>query len=375
MNIGIDIRCLATPHKTGVGQYTQGLLQSLFALDKKNNYYLFYNSFKNVSEYIPNFLQDNVHIVASRFPNKILHSSMVLFQRPRINNIMKKEFDLFFSPNLHFTSFSSNTKHVLTIHDLSFELFPEFFSKKRLLWHKMVRPKQQCQNAHHIIVPSAHTKHDLIDYFDIDSEKISVVQPGMSVQDIDTSDKSQCIQKYNLPEKFILFLGTVEPRKNMLGAIQAFEQSSLRSKGYELIIAGPKGWKCKHIIRRACVAPGIRYVGFVTEEEKQTLYSLASVFVFPSLYEGFGFPVLESMAAGTPVITSHLSSLPEVVGPAAYLVNPYNISEIIQGMELLASDKEVRQTYIEKGLDQAKKFNWNNAAADFFSLLTDVAQK
>lgn len=182
-------------------------------------------------------------------------------------------------------------------------------------------------------------------------------------------------EKYNLPEKFVLFLGTIEPRKNIEAVIRAFDKASYEFPSYELLLAGGKGWNNKGIYEihnKLKNKDKIRFLGYVEHEEKPALYKLASLFVFPSIYEGFGLPPLEAMACGTPVITSNASSLPEVVGDAGLMVNPYNINELVEAMKVMLSDAELRQRFIEKGLARAQKFTWERCAEKTLELIQQI---
>lgn len=367
-----------SPHRTGVGEYTYELLNALFSFDRKNEYFLFYNSYTDVSQYIPKWQYDNVQYDATHWPNKIFNTSIKLFQKPFFDTIKdqkikrSKGFDYWFSSNLNFTALSPHVKHILTIHDLSFEFFPDCFSLKQRAWHQLVKPKEQCRRADIILTPSENTKRDVVEYYGVPEEKVRVIYPGLGRQF--TVHSSQFIggikEKYHLPEKFILFLGTIEPRKNIEGIIEAFKNASeLRTMNYELIIAGSLGWKYRHVMKLIERTPGVLYIGYIDESDKPALYQLADVFVYPSLYEGFGFPVLEAMAAGTSIITSNRASLVEVAGDAGFLVNPYNISEIAEGMELLTADEKLRRTFIERGKKQAEKFSWKKSAEEFLYVL------
>jgi glycosyltransferase involved in cell wall biosynthesis len=178
-------------------------------------------------------------------------------------------------------------------------------------------------------------------------------------------------KKYNLPHKFILYLGTLEPRKNVDNLVEAFSTSSiLNLESCNLVIAGAQGWKSKKLLEKIKKTPGIRYIEYIDAEDKPFLYSLASLFVYPSLYEGFGFPVLEAMASGVPVLTSNRSSLPEVVGSAAYLVNPINVFEIEKGIIMLLKDHELRKLLVESGTQKTCEFSWEETAKKFLSLLS-----
>lgn len=383
MNIGIDIRSLAGPVKTGVGEYTVELILNILQQDKKNNYYLFYNSFKGDVDVSPLLKAENVYCVKTSWPNKLLSGSLFLFKRPYLNKVISKnlkkevEIDLFYSPNMHFTALSPGLPHIITIHDLSFVFFKNFFSMKRRIWHRCVRVKKQCQKASLILTPSENTKNDVVKFFGVDENKVRVIQPGISTLFLkqDTISAQKIKIKYGLPEKFIFFLGTIEPRKNIDGVIDAFllwQKKNSYAQEYKLIIAGAEGWKCSKLLERINENQKIRYVGYISPEEKRVFYELASVFIYPSFYEGFGFPVLEAMSVGTPVITSSRSSLPEVVGNAAFMVNPHNMSEMAKGLQLLTSDYYLRNELIERGYKQSYKFSWATAAEQWCNAINEV---
>jgi glycosyltransferase involved in cell wall biosynthesis len=381
MNIGVDTRCLMNKERTGVAEYTFELINALFEIDKENQYLLFYNSSEDVAKNVELWKQENVHYVGTRWPNKVFNTAQVLLGWPKLDKLVegrgkgeggKRTIDIWFSPNLNFSSVSSKTKLILTIHDLSFEILPECFSAKRRLWHRVINPKKQCQRADLILVPSENTARDVEGIYGINSKKIRVVEPGLctNFKKLEINGNNVEIRnKYNLPEKFILFLGTVEPRKNILGIIEGFKNSELLAIGYELVIAGAQGWKSGPIMEKINNTPGVKYIGYVNEEEKRALYELADLFVYPSLYEGFGFPVLEAMASGTPVIASNRSSLPEVVGDAAVMVNPYNTAELSRAMEQVLKDNAWRDILIKRGKERVNVFGWQRTAREFLNLL------
>ncbi len=371
LNIAVDVRPLMDPIRTGVGEYTFEFLDALFKMDKENKYYLFYNSSSDVSKNIPDWKQDNVEIVSFKYPNKLFNFILQFFKLPKVDKMIGKKIDYFFSPNLGFISLSKNVKQILTIHDLSFEYFADCFCLKRKLWHKIISPKKQCRSAKMILTPSKNTKNDIVESYKIDKNKINVLYPGLSSLFLKDNEEEKDLikQKYNLPDKFIFFLGTIEPRKNVAGLIKAFEKSGLKNQNYELVIAGSDGWKNKEIKEMIENTPNVRYIGYVEAVDKPKIYSLAEIFAYPSLYEGFGFPVLEAMSAGTPVLTSNRSSLTEVVDDCAYLVNPNNITEIAQGLLELAQNKELASYFIEKGRQRAEEFRWQKTAENFLNLL------
>jgi glycosyltransferase involved in cell wall biosynthesis len=385
MNIAVDIRPLIQKQRTGVGEYTYQLLDALFRIDTENQYFLFYNSFKDVSDVLPVWKQKNVYIIATKWPNKILNALLLVgfvkldkliikkVRQTFTNHNAIKQLDIFFSPNIHFISLSKKIKHILTIHDLSFYLYKQTYSWKRRLWHRCLRPKKQCILADNIITPSKHTRQDLIDKWQISNKKIAVLYPGVSdvfVQKEYTKEQKEALRKkYNLPQTYLLFLGTLEPRKNVRSLIDAFQTGRFAGKGYTLVIAGAAGWKDANIHQAIINTQGVQYIGYVDVVDKPLLYQLARVFVYPSVYEGFGIPVLESFVSGTPVVTSNRSSLPEVSDDAAYLINPDNSYDIVLALQRLLSNKDLCGTLKEKGFQRAGVFSWEKSAEDFHNIL------
>jgi len=373
--------------RTGVGEYTAGLLNALFEIDKQNQFFLFYNSRKNVTQNIPQWRQENVHYVGTRWPNKLLNffvwlkiikiDRLLIYKyKIEIKKLRNKEIsqfpnfpisqlDVWLSPNLNFTHLSKHLKHIQTIHDLSFEFFPEFFTLKQRLWHWLLNPGRQCRDAKVILVPSESTRRDVTISYKVESYKVIKLRPGVSnLGHNDIGHKTE--------EKYILYLGTLEPRKNVESVILAYQQYSISSIQYSLVIAGGKGWKNKKLLQLINSTPGVKYLGYVNEAEKNALFKNASLFVFPSFYEGFGLPVLEAMASGVPVITSNRSSLPEVVDDAAYLVNPHNISEITDGIKLLLANDNLRQLMGERGKRRVESFNWKDSAEKLMSVINSL---
>lgn len=389
MNIGIDIRPLLEPKRSGVGEYTYNLLNAIFSISQDHNYFLFYNSFKKVDELLPTEWKNfpNVYFCGFRWPNKVFNFCLKFFKWPKLNKLIlkskirnqKSEVDAFFIPNLNFVALSHGVKKIITVHDLSFERYPGFFSLKRRLWHRFINPKKLIGSCDKIIAVSENTKRDLVDLYGIASEKIRVVYSGVtsdfgfSISDF-RIDKIK--KKYNLPEHFILFLGTLEPRKNIEGLIRAFEifkqKYELRNTNYELLIVGPCGWLYKKIFRRAKKSPfakDIKFINYINPREKSAFYKLADLFVYYSFYEGFGFPPLEAQAAGTPVIVSTVSSLSEVMGEAVLMVDPYNPAELAKVMVECLTDDDLRNNLIEKGKKQTAKFSWKKCAKETLQLL------
>ncbi|KKW42966.1 MAG: Glycosyl transferase group 1 [Candidatus Magasanikbacteria bacterium GW2011_GWA2_56_11] len=381
MRLSIDTRSLLPRARTGVGEYTFELLSALFSRDQKNDYFLFSNSYGQHAQPQP-WRQANVHYRAKRWPNRLLNASTALWRRPQLDRWIAadtaSEPDWFFAPALNFTAISPRTKYILTVHDLAFALFPDCFSRKMRLWHRFLAPRRQCARADIILTPSLNTKRDLVEKYGVGEDKVRVLYPGLGTEFLRAVPPSAGTaalvrKKYRLPESFILFLGTIEPRKNLLGLIEAYKllqtDSGFGARNPALVIAGAPGWKSREVYRLLSQTPGVLYVGYVSPADKPALYSLAELFVYPSLYEGFGFPVLEAMAAGVPVITSHRSSLSEVSADAAYLINPYDIADIARAMKLMLTDNTARDWHRRRGRAQAEKFTWDRAARQFMEII------
>ncbi len=386
MNIGIDISALVAHERTGVGEYAFQLLDALFDIDKKNQYFLFCNSWKRDSKKL--WEQKNVHFLQTHYPNKIFHTLLFFFRWPKVDALIVREYkkkyginighlNIFFSPNLSFFSVSKTCKHIQMIHDLSFELFPEFFSKKMRVWHKFLLPKKQCKEATAIFVPSENTKRDVHDMYSISEEKIHVMSPGVSSYFLQARTQNrygkeqEVKKKYDLPQKFILFLGTLEPRKNIRGLLSAYAQSRA-SKEYALVLAGPKGWKYKKIVKSIATTLNVKYIGYVEEVDKPFLYGLSRMFLYPSFYEGFGIPVLEALYSGIPVITSNRSSLPEISSGSAVLVDPHNPAEIQQALDRIIFSESVCSSLKDLGTHQAKNFDSKKLAEKFLHFVRGI---
>ena len=382
MTIGVDLRILARDAGTGVEEYAKKLLSFLIPLDKNIRYKLFYNARKKQPLNYEWARAVNVNVLESKIPNKFLE----IFSRfgfPKIDKLLGG-CDVFFQPHFLPAALSDSVERVISFHDLSFERYPEFFSRRQKLWHKIINPCEQAEQADKIIAISESTKNDLVGLYDIASDKIRVIYSGVSFpKNITEIEKKSCAAKYNLPENFILFLGTLEPRKNVLGVVRAFEvlKNSLilplpvrgntaadgERQDLKLVIAGGRGWLYKELFNYVGASrykDDIIFLGRVLDEEKEILYSLAKVFVFPSFFEGFGFPPLEAMACGTPVVTSNVSSLPEVAGDSVLMVNPYRIDEIANNMKAFLNDSNFKNMMTEKGRERARQFSWQKCAEE-----------
>ncbi|MFH1461024.1 MAG: glycosyltransferase family 1 protein [Patescibacteria group bacterium] len=389
MKIGIDIRVLARGTRTGVEEYTINLLTHLLPLESKINYSLFYNAYRKTKLNYDWLNLPNVQLKDFRIPNRVFFALARYFNQPRIDKLLEGT-DVYFNPHFFVAPLTSQCKKVITFHDLSFEHYPEFFSWRKRLWQKfLMNTRREAAQADKIIAVSQSTKDDLINLYGIKSEKIKVIYSGVGeefkpmlrpclenasfAKDANfkgTASRVGIKEKYNLPEKFILYFGTIEPRKNIIGLIKSFE--ILKDKDCKLVIAGTKGWLYQGIFKIARESKrkkDIIFTGFVEPEDKPELYHLAQVFVYPSFFEGFGFPPLEAMACGLPAIVAVNSSLPEIVGQAGIMIDPTNIDELAWAMEIVLTDNDLRRRLIKKGLKQAQKFSWQKCAQKTLKIL------
>lgn len=378
MRIGIDIRSLSEGKLTGVEVYTTKLLQSLFEIDKKNEYILFYNSRKPAPKVIKAFVAPNIRLKAFSYPNKLLNFSFKFLKRPKIDELVGG-LDVLFSPNILFFAVSEKCKTVVTFHDLSFEAHKEFFTRWQRLWHFLVNPRHYARKADAVIAVSESTKRDLVGIYNLPEEKVFAIHSGVDMNnfdDVDNGDIEKAKEKYGIDSEYLLYFGTIEPRKNVETIIEAFDIfKSKTGAQHKLVIAGVKGWLYGRVFRKAERSKfknDIIFTGFVSDEDKDPLFKGACLFVYPSFYEGFGFPPLEAMSMKVPVVTSNVSSLPEVVGNAAIMVDPYNVQDVVDAIGRGIMDEDLRKQLIKRGLERIDRFTWERAARETLNVLEEA---
>jgi glycosyltransferase involved in cell wall biosynthesis len=381
MIVGIDIRVLARGSRTGIEEYTINLLSRLVVLYPQIKFKLFYNAWSRAVLNYPWLVLPNVELREFSFSNRFLFDPAAKFlSLPKIDKLLGGA-DIFFAPHFLLAPVSAACQKIVTFHDLSFEYFPEFFPWRKRLWHHFLAPSRTARDgADKIITVSRSTKNDLVDLYSVLPAKIKTIYSGVGEEYIKMSNDfpaggpmSNVKEKYKLPEKFILYFGTLEPRKNVVGLIRAYEIWRQQYKGeHKLVIAGSRGWLFEDIltvVRESPLAKDIIFTGFIEPTDKVYLYNLASLFVFPSFFEGFGFPPLEAMACGVPTITSNTSCFPEIVGDAVLMVDPYNYDEIAWAMSEVLNDENLKNDLIAAGLEQVKKFSWDKCAKETMGFL------
>ena len=384
MKIGIDVRCLTNGRLSGVEEYTKSLIKALLALDRKNEYILFCNAYGKIyDDFSWATIYPNVTLKRFRFPNKIFNFILWYWRRPFLDKLIGGV-DWLWMPNIMFTSVSRQTKLLLTIHDLSFLHFFNTFSWKRRFWHWLVNPRKIIERADEIVAVSRFTQKDIANNYNF-KKNIRAVSSGLNEKFrlINRNDIKMLSakEKYSLPYKFMLFLGTLEPRKNIVAIIRAFEYfrqwannlNDEESKKFKLVLAGRKGWLHEEIfsaMNNSVERENILFIDGVDEEDKEYVISLSSLFIYPSQYEGFGFPPLEAMKCEIPVIASNTSAMPEVLGEAPIFIDPDKPAEIFEAMRQIISSPSLKEKMKKEGKNQANQFSWETSAKEMLKIFS-----
>jgi glycosyltransferase involved in cell wall biosynthesis len=383
MHIGIDASRVTVAERTGTEHYTFELLAALAQIDRQNRYTLYCNQPPAALPPLgPNFSLR--HIPFPRLWTHVRLSAELALHPP----------DVLFVP-AHVLPLGvplrRRMRTVVTIHDMGYMRFPESHtpSQRREL---RLSTKWSARNAGRLIAISNTTRDDLVRYADAPPEKISVVHHGVSprfqpIEDPNLIASTQA--KYGITPPYFLYVGTIQPRKNLARLLEAFASAS-RDWGLgigsavpnpqspipdpQLVIAGKHGWLTSEIERQSTQlfgpdSPAVRFTGYIADADLPALLSGALAFVFPSLYEGFGMPLLEAMACGTPVLASATSALPEIAGDAALLIDPEDTAAIADGMARLASDAVLRDDLRARGLARAAQFTWERCATETLAVL------
>ena len=360
MRIGIDVSKIGD--KDGIGRYTFHLVKALMEIDAVNEYKLF-TLFHRPS------VDDPSAVLGELPPNVTFTSDKI----PSVHGV-----DLFHGTAYKVPSGSRN-KLVYTVHDLTFITHPEFHTLQNRIHCLMGTVSAVCQAAT-IIAVSNHTKHDIMTQLAVPENRIDVVYLAADEHFSPTQHDSreQVAAKYGIRSPYIFNLGTIEPRKNIERLVQAYAMlPAARKNACSLVIGGGAGWMNSDIYRYVQdndLGEYVKMIGHVDDEDLPALYTSCEVFVYPSMYEGFGLPVLEAMACGAPVITSRTSSLPEVAGDAAILVDPEDVQSIRDAMEGLLTNGGKRSKLREKGLKQSLNFLWRRTAKETLEVYDRTAK-
>jgi len=366
MRIGIDYTA-AVQQSAGIGRYTRELIRALSHVDDENVYTLFSaGRDQNEASWPDNYRRRSLPLTDRHLA--------ILWQRLRLPlpvELITGPIDIFHSPDFVLPPVA-RAKTALTVHDLSFMRYPEC-SSPPLLDYLMRHVPRSVARADLILADSQSTLRDLVELLHVEKERIQVVYPAIDdrFQPVPLANAQAVLDRYGIHRPYILGLGTLQPRKNYPRLIQAFAQlREERGIPHQLVIGGGWGWLGEDIddtITKLGLEEQVQLAGFIDDADLPALYSGAALFSFPSLYEGFGIPVLEAMACGTPVVTSNISSLPEAAGDAALMVDPLDVSDIAQAMWRALDDSDLRLDLIGRGMIQSKVFTWERSAKELLN--------
>lgn len=373
MRICLDTSA-AVRHRAGLGRYTQELMAALLDIDSENEYVAFYN---RPSEARVDPPLDRLPHLTTDLDNKPWRMSALLAHFTGISQErLFPGVDLFHATD-HLLPRLTRLKSVFTLHDLVFRFYPHTH-KPLNRWFLTLMMPRFLKAADAVIAVSESTKRDAVRTYGIDEAKITVIYEGVSDHFRRASPEAieAVRQKYSLPDQFILSLGTIEPRKNLTSLLEAYHALGNEVSPLGLVIVGKKGWLYSGFFDRMHelgLEHEVVFPGFVPDEDLPALYSAADLFVFPSLYEGFGLPVLEALACGTPVVASNASSLPEVAGEAALLVDPSSVEALVRAVRDVLSNRELREDLRARGPKQAARFNWQRTARETLAVYTSLS--
>lgn len=366
MKIGIDIR--ETVHeKAGKGYYAAHLVDEILKQDKVNQYILYtdcpveiYRNFENAE-------------------TRPICKKGLFWHKAVLDDAYKSDLDVYFAPTSYIIPALHNPKKlqvVMTVHDLVAFMFPQKHNKKAVFTEKLTL-QQALNKVVKVLSVSENTKRDLVKRFKCDDELVDIVSNAASeiYEPVPEEIYDHFKEAHNLPDQFIFCAGTLEPRKNYPTLLKSFAKVVEKMPDIKLLIAGKRGWMYDEIYKTVHdlgIEDNVRFLGYVPERDLVYLYNLATVFVWPSLYEGFGIPPLEAMQSGCPVITSNTSSLPEVVGEGAITIDPNDESALADAMIEVLEDRDLSHNLIKKGFNQSKKFSWKLSADRFLDIIKSL---
>lgn len=359
MVIGIDASRAVTNLRTGTEAYAFFLIQALIPLAEKAGHHtrLYFNQPPP-----PDLFSFSPQTTAVSLPFPRLWTHLRLARELHTNPP-----DVFFTP-AHVIPLTYRSTAVATIHDLGYHHFPHAHTRQQVAYLKW-STRHNARRSHTVLADSIATQRDLHHFYGTDPAKVAVVYPGIN-PDLHAVTDAQTItavcQKYAIVAPYLLYLGTLQPRKNLVRLIDAYVASGVPQ---QLVLAGNPGWMADDIVQKAANLPNVHLPGYIAEADKAALLSGATAVLYPSLYEGFGFPVLEAQACQTAVLCANTSSLPEVAADSTLLVDPLDTAALTAAIRTIASDASLRQELIQKGLVNVRRFTWATAARQTLHLL------
>lgn len=384
MKIGIDAQTILNPKMgdaAGLGHYTYQLIRYLLEIDQENEYFLYFN-YRVREKDIKKFSKLNVTI--RRFPFSYYKTFLPIAYSEMLVSafFLRDGLDVLHVPGGR-APMTYKRKFTVTAYDLAVKKFPELFSKKERVKFK-IKPSA-FKRANAVIAGSRSAKDDLKSFFGVSGDKIKVISNAFDekfFEDASISEVQRVKNKYKIDGEYILFMNTIKPLNNLTRLVEAFSKLRLILKGkkpnsnYKLVLAGKNGWLADEIHQIAKdfgLKNEVIFPGYIDPKDLNALFAGADVFVSVPVYEEFGATVLEAMACGVPVVCSNVSSLPEVTGGAAVLVDPYDIEGIKSAILKVLDDDKLRDDLKEKGLKQAKKFHWKKTAEETLKVFEEIA--
>lgn len=373
MKIWIEARPLIQSEKTGISQYIYLLYRELFNDSAEDCFVVWALNLKD-DPFAPS---KNKIFYGKRNPH-IPRAILELLWKFVPFRAVDTDADIYHLPYAAIPALrrGKNTRLVVNIYDLAFRQYPEFTSNTSYVRSLHQSIPRQIAESDKIITISEHTKKDLQKFYNVSDDKIAVIYPGTDLTA--PSEIPLALTELCLPERYILSVGTLEPRKNLILLFRAayLLRRKLRESNIKICLAGATGWKhdaTERVLDELQIQDLVIKLGYVPREVLPALYAGATAFVYPSLYEGFGLPVLEALACGAPVVTSNVSSLPEVGGDAALYIDPHSIEELAAAIEKLLDDEALREQLKIKGFAQAAKFSWEKCARETLAVYHEIA--
>ncbi|MCA9935307.1 MAG: glycosyltransferase family 4 protein [Ardenticatenaceae bacterium] len=370
MRIGIDARLI---HWPGIGRYIDTLLKYLVQTEPQHEYIIYHTTSEN---HIPFFATQAIRVTQKNFPYPAFSVAEQLYWP---HQIRQDRLDVFHAPHYVAPLFTS-TPVVVTIHDLVGFRYPEhFYSPFARLYYKAMT-YAAARKARKCITGSNFTKQELITLLKIDPAKVQIVPYGVDTERFTSNhpDQKQITQKYNIPDSALLYLGTKKQWKNLPMLLKALNLMVKKGEQATLILAGKNARHQQDLaplIRDLQLQEHILEVGFIEEADVSAFYAAATIFVFPSYYEGFGLPILEAMASGVPVVASNAASIPELVGDAGILMDPHTPHKWAEVMIQLLHNKPTRHELVQQGLARVQQFSWQDCAQNTFKVFQDATRQ
>jgi len=371
MRIAIDYTA-AIRQRAGIGNYVRKLVDAMLEQDASNQYTLLTSGRPTRERPFPT--ADNVRGRSIFIPDRYLNIIWYRWRLPLYATYFSGQVDIYHGPDFALPPIGKTLRKVVTVHDLSFLEHPEYAVPSLAAYLKKVVPEAVAA-ADVVCTVSQEVSRTLVEHFQTPREKLVVIPNGVSPHFKRITDPvllGATRHKFGLKHPLVLAVGTLEPRKNHIGLIKAFYQAQKKKRGPAMLaLAGGKGWlyeETQSLVEELKLEKKVRFLGRVSDLEMVSLYSLADVFAFPSFVEGFGVPPLEAMACGAPVITSNTSSLPEAVGDAALLIDPYNTGELSGAITRILENKQLQEELRQKGYERVKEYTWLASAQKMLSV-------